>query len=96
MTDAAHKPQSPRVLIGRANTPRGARRALLRIAQATLDGRLDPPRSNAVVYALSTVIKALEVEVVDRRLRELEKHVAGERPLPNSRPLIGMTSRRTN
>jgi hypothetical protein len=59
--------------IGRVNSLRGARRALVRVTNAVLSGRIDPRIANSAIYGLSNVGRMLEVEILETRLLQLEE-----------------------
>jgi hypothetical protein len=69
--------------IGRVNSLRGARRALVRVTNAVLSGRIDPRIANSAIYGLSHVGRMLEVEILEVRLTELEERagVGKRRPV---------------
>jgi hypothetical protein len=73
-------PTPPPLKLGRVQNLHGARRALLRITQAVLDGTIEPRQGNCAIYGLSAVVKCLEVEVIERRLDALEGQLAAEVP----------------
>jgi hypothetical protein len=50
----------------------GVRRALVRLADGVLRGTVAVKRANCAVFALQTVVRLLEVEIVEQRLEELE------------------------
>jgi hypothetical protein len=91
VTDTEENPATPPakpIKLGRVNTLHGARKALLRVTQAVLDGAVSPKVGNAGIYGLSAVVKCLEVEVLERRLDAIEKRVEESRtpglPLPSA------------
>jgi len=78
MTDEAPEtsnptPQRP-IRIGKVHTLRAARRALVRITEAVLAGRITTKVANSAIYGLTGVGRLLEVEVLESRLDALEAH----------------------
>jgi hypothetical protein len=72
-TDVSQTP-SPRVIrIGKVHSLRAARRALVRVTEAVISGQLTPRVANSAIYGLSSITRVLEVEVLERRLSELEE-----------------------
>lgn len=64
------------VQLGKVSSLRGTRRALVRITQAMLDGRITPKVANCAIFGLTSIGRILEVELLERRLEDLEQ-VAG-------------------
>ena len=57
----------------RLKTPVDIRRALAKVANMTLDGRLDPKAANAFVACANVLLSSLRIDEQERRLEELEK-----------------------
>ena len=79
-------PHPRRVLLGPLRTPTQIRGALRRLGQAVADGKLEPKRANAAIFAVSGAAKMLELEMaagMQRQLKELQRQ-----PLPSHPALI--------
>lgn len=69
--------------IGRVTSLRGACRALVRVTNAVLSGRIAPRFANSAIYGLSNIGRMLEAEILETRLTELEERtgISKRRPV---------------
>jgi hypothetical protein len=61
------------IRLGKIHTLRAARRAVVRITQAVLEGKLEPRIANSAIYGMQTAGRFLEAEVFEGRLESLEQ-----------------------
>lgn len=75
MTDGADNPDNPvpPVRIGRLNSIRSVRRELARLYVDLRHGKVEPRTAGTGTYVLNGIVKALEVELFEVRLGELEQ-----------------------
>lgn len=57
----------------RLKTPVDIRRALAKVANMTLDGRLDSKTANAFVACANVLLQSLRIDDQEKRLQDLEK-----------------------
>ncbi len=77
-TDGARDSRTPPggkrgMWLGKINNFRAARRALVRVTEAAIAGRLEPKVANCAIYGLSSIGRLLEAEVLASRLADLEQ-----------------------
>jgi len=64
---------------------RGVRRALTHIADAMLRGRLSVKKANCATFTLSAVARVMEIELLERRVDDLEQWARrGEESSPST------------
>jgi hypothetical protein len=67
---------APRVRPSRLGTPSGVRRELARLYVHARQGQVNPSAAAKLAYILTCLHKAIETELVEGRLADLEKVVA--------------------
>jgi hypothetical protein len=67
---------TPRVRPSRLGTPSGVRRELCRLYLDARHDRVNPSAAAKLAYILTCLHKAIETELVERRIADLEKVVA--------------------
>ena len=75
MVDGPDKPKAPppRIRIGALTTASRVRCAFQRLANAVLRGQIRPEQSNAAAYCIAGASKALELELLERGMKELAR-----------------------
>jgi hypothetical protein len=73
---AVAAPPIPRVRPSRLGTPSGVRRELARLYVDARRDRVNPSAAAKLAYILTCLHKAIETEMVEQRIADLEKLVA--------------------
>jgi len=76
MDQAVAAAPTPRVRPSRLGTPSGVRRELARLYLDARHGRVNPSAAAKFAYILTCLHKAIETEMVEQRIADLEKFVA--------------------
>ena len=72
----AAPPAPRRIRPSRLGTPSGVRRELARLYVDARQERLDPSAAAKLAYILTCLHKAIETEMVEQRIADLEKRLA--------------------
>lgn len=82
MTDGVDNSETPPpvVRVGRLNRLSKVRRELARLYADLRNGRVSPRVAGSGAYILTAITKTLEVEVIERRIAELEERAAAIPP----------------
>ena len=91
MTDETQEPDDPTPgpRIGRLNTLSGVRRELANLYRALRAGEVAPRVAGSGAYILTAITKSLEVELLEKRVAELEERAAGAGVLLNGQSTPG-------
>jgi hypothetical protein len=73
MSDQPPEKPTPPPQIRRINSLRDAKRAATRIGDAALAGVIDAKRANSGLYAVSIAAHCVELETIEKEMREWER-----------------------